>query len=265
MQVNLFSKRRIVALVFPANCIGCRLEIEPIPSEAPDQPPSGDDSMLFLKWQQTHWCDDCWSELVDRTLPRCLRCGAVLVLTNPFQDHCRLCHGHDLRFKRAIAVGNYQGLLQELIIRMKGRQDEALAVQLGRLLSFELMAAGMNDFDHVVAIPTYWLRKLKRGFQAADIMSESVSELTGMARFPGLLKTIRATKKQGTLSTQGRFANVRGAFAVLPKAKLAGKRILLIDDVMTSGATSSEAARVLLRHGAEEVSVAVVARGARAN
>jgi ComF family protein len=181
---------------------------------------------------------------------------------------CALCHGSDLRFTKAIAVGNYQGLLQELIIRMKGQQDESIAIQLGQMLGYELLASDSSDFDPLgydlaIPVPSHWFRKLKRGFQAADVICESMCGLTGIKKSSSIVKAIRSTKKQGTLSSAGRVSNVRGAFSIRPTVPLAGKRVLIVDDVMTSGATTSEIARILITQGAEEVNVAVVARGAR--
>ena len=72
----------------------------------------------------------------------------------------------DLRFEKAVAIGNYQGLLQELVIRMKNQHDEAIAIQLGTLLGYQLIERGLNSFDSVIAVPTHWWRRLKRGFCA---------------------------------------------------------------------------------------------------
>ncbi len=219
--------------------------------------------LAFMQWQLSHWCDPCWQKLRNRSELVCRKCGARLMQSSPYSGECMLCHGHDLRFDNAVALGNYQGLLQELVIRMKNQHDEALAIQLGKLLGYELISQGASTFDLAVAVPTHWWRRLKRGFCAAELICGSVGELLGVRSTPRLLRSVRSTRKQGTLTTQGRFANVRGAFALGRNSKLTGQRILLVDDVMTSGATTSEAARVLKRAGAGEVCVAVVARGAR--
>ena len=194
----------------------------------------------------------------------CGKCGARLSQSSPYPDRCALCHGLDLRFDKAIAIGNYQGLLQELVIRMKNQRADAVAMQLGRLLGYQLIADGLVGFDRVIAVPTHWWRRLKRGFCAADLIADRVSELIEVSLSKQVVRAVRPTKKQGTLSTRGRFANVRGAFAINPREKnLQGSKVILIDDVMTSGATTSEVARILKRAGVAEVLVAVVARGAR--
>ncbi len=265
METNAI--RRLVSLIFPASCLGCSTELgqSAFAETAEDENAT---ALGFMGWQHAHWCEGCWQKLSIRGQSRCHRCCATLFLSNPFDDECKLCHGTDLRFKRAIAVGNYQGLLQELIIRMKGQQDEALAIQLGQMLGYELLAADwpdfdLSDFDLAIPVPSHWFRKLKRGFQAADVICESLCGLTGIKKSSSIVKAKRSTKKQGTLSSAGRFSNVRGAFSIRPTEQLQGKRLIIVDDVMTSGATTSEIARILLANGAKEVYVAVVARGAR--
>ena len=193
----------------------------------------------------------------------CGRCGARLLQSSPYPDTCALCHGQDFRFDRAVAVGNYQGLLQDLVVRMKNQHDETIAVQLGNLLGYQLASEGWVEFDRAVSVPTHWWRRLKRGFCAAELIGNSLSKLLGLKFSTNLVRAIRPTKKQGTLSTRGRFSNVRGAFGINSKTTFTGQRLLLIDDVMTSGATTSEVARILKQKGAAEVYVAIVARGAR--
>lgn len=174
-----------------------------------------------------------------------------------------MCHGQDLRFERAISTGNYRGLLQELVIRMKNQHDEQLAVQLGNLLAVEVLSADFLDELNLVApVPTHWIRRVKRGFQAAEVISETISTACDIPYAGQILNCIRGTKKQGTLSTAGRFKNVRGAFQLRKSLSVDGLTILLVDDVMTSGATTSELARVLLKSGAAKVYVGVIARGA---
>jgi ComF family protein len=258
-------------MIFPASCVGCGAELEQAKTseaEVDQSTPPTDQAISvstfsFMRWQQDHWCDECWRNLSQRSDLVCGKCGARLFQSSPYPEGCALCHGQDIRFDKALALGNYQGLLQELVIRMKNQHDEAVAVQLGKLLGYQLISDGVVEFDQVVAVPTHWWRRLKRGFCAAELIGSSLSDLIGIQFSTNIVHAIRPTKKQGTLSTQARFSNVRGAFAINARIKLTGQRFLLVDDVMTSGATTSEVARILKRKGAAEVYVAVVARGAR--
>jgi len=287
---SLFSRQQLTTLVFPRHCLACEAELldqadHTIPRQIADQrlasqprdTASLDNQTLdaqtldnqprnnttFLQWQHDHWCLDCWQRLTRRPSNACKKCGAYLARPNPFGDRCSLCHGQVLHFDAALATGNYQNLLQELIVQMKNSHDETIAHQLGVLLGYELLNAGWDGYDQIIAVPTHWWRKLKRGFLAAEIIAESVSHIAGLKHSTRTLRAIRPTKKQGTLSNQARVANVRGAFEVLPNSNLKDARVLIIDDVMTSGATTSEIARILKKAGASNVSVAVVARGAR--
>jgi ComF family protein len=169
-----------------------------------------------------------------------------------------------LRFEQASSVGIYRGLLQDLVIRMKNQHDEPLAVQLGYLLALQ---ASRSDFaeelDLVVPVPTHWWRRFERGFHAAEVLAETFAKTCQLPFSRRLARCVRSTKKQGTLSTPGRFSNVRGAFGIQPKTNVSGLTIFLVDDVMTSGATASELARLLIRAGAAKVYVGVIARGAR--
>lgn len=264
-------------MIFPASCVGCFVELEQSAFEESIQllaagqntgtdvataTPELNSGYYFQRWQATHWCDRCWKKMTPAVNSRCGRCGATLNRPSPLGNQCAHCFGHDLRFDRAYAIGNYQGLLQELVIRMKNQHDEALALQLGTFLGYELLAQGWTEFDQLVSVPSHWMRKLKRGFQAADILGERVSQLIGIPKCSQTVSATRTTAKQGTLSTTGRRANVHNAFKLHAKANIEGQHVLIIDDVLTSGATTSELARILKQHGAAEVSVAVVARGA---
>jgi ComF family protein len=166
-----------------------------------------------------------------------------------------------LTFDRALAIGNYSGLLRELVVRMKNQHDEVLAIQFGIRLGYELLGQGWTDYDFLVPVPLHWSRRLKRGFQATDLLSEQIARVTGIRKCEKILKAVRATQKQGMLSFPARIANVRNAYAVQTQSAVKRRRVLLIDDVLTTGATTSELARILKANGAAEVNVAVVARG----
>ena len=272
---------QIVTLCFPARCLGCGQEISPYqPVRRSDRSPVTDrEASHFFSLSQNrhwspfdfnaafddHWCRDCWRKLSISAPHQCQKCGANLYQKPPLPLHraCALCQGVDLRFEQAVSIGNYRGLLQELVIRMKNRHDEQIAVQLGNLLAFELINADFfDDLDLVVPVPTHWWRRVRRGFQAAEVVSETIAAACDIPYAGQIMRCLRHTKKQGTLSTPGRFKNVRGAFGVRPNVNVDGLTILLVDDVMTSGATASELARMLIARRAGKVYVGVIARGA---
>ena len=146
---------------------------------------------------------------------------------------------------------------------MKNQRDDHMAVRLGQLLTDLVSSQSFFDsVDFVVPVPTYWGRRLMRGFSAAEILAESVAERAGLKVSRRLVHMSRATEKQGKLSITKRRKNMIGAFELSKKADVAGKTVLIIDDVMTSGATVSELAKRLKKAKAKAVYVAVLARGA---
>jgi len=279
------SSQRLLAnfyrVLYPSCCVSCYQEIDrqsnrqeqpTISSPAPiaqqrasselTRPFFHESSSVtpFFDWQSQHWCHACWKLIDQQPSHRCLKCGAGLNKPSPFPHSCPYCREHRLRFEKGTAVGNYEHLLKELVVKMKNQKNDSLAVQLGNLLGYHLVSQAWIDFDLVIPVPTFWSRRLLRGFQATEILVERVGRITGIPAHHGIIRMIRKTAKQGTLSATGRKSNVRDAFCVKSRTSIAAKRLLIIDDVMTTGATTSEIARILKARGAAEVSVAVVAR-----
>lgn len=262
-------KQNLVTLLFPPRCVGCAksLQVSAFHNHsyfANDQF-QADDSFDLIDQLDRHWCVDCIRNVTrDQALKSCEQCGAYSSVVSPFPGRCALCNDVHLRFESTCSVGNYRGLLQELIVRMKNQRDEQLAFQLGYLLGNQLRQSNFFDqLDAIVTVPTHWRSRLIRGFHGSGLLGTAVARCCGLPHLSDVLKMSRSTRKQGTLSTAARFRNVKQAFQVRRDSEVAGKRIVIIDDVMTSGATMSEVARVLLRAGAGEVNAGVVARGAQ--
>ena len=176
---------------------------------------------------------------------------------------CRLCRGVKLDLDSVVCLGNYEHRMRETVLRMKRRGHESLTIQLGRWLgrrwnqSFRLSPA-----DRVVPVPVFWKRRWRRGYHVAQLLAEGIgASIEGRIAGCAALRAARPTRKQGTLTTGQRFANVRDCFELSDPQRVRGKRVLLVDDVMTSGATAAEACRVLREGGAAEVHLAIVARG----
>ena len=119
----------------------------------------------------------------------------------------------------------------------------------------------LGEYDMVVPVPLYRLRREERGYNQSAILAERLSEIMKVVYEPGILNRIRSTKQQAKLSMEERWANVRDAFAIDPEncQFLNGKRILLVDDIVTTGATISEAARPFRACGAARVDVFALA------
>jgi ComF family protein len=187
---------------------------------------------------------------------------------------CAACRRAPLPFVEAAAVLEYGEALAAAIIRMKhgGRRD--LAARLARLLVVplaELLARGGFDAgDAVVPVPLHARRLRQRGFnQALELARGALARLArrrgrGLARLPALectlLRRKRATRDLGRAGPAARLAEVAGAFAVAAPARVRGRRVLLVDDVMTTGATFTACTTALLAAGAREVRVIALAR-----
>jgi len=163
---------------------------------------------------------------------------------------------------RAVTLGEYDGLLREVIIELKHSGQEHMALQLGKLLgqAFSPHVASMG-YQVMVAMPAHWSRRLARGANIAELLCEGASPYLELEAAPGMLKQTRKTAKQATLTRSQRIKNVKGAFAIRKGYTAGGFKILIVDDVLTSGATINEAARVLLNSGAAAVGAMLIARG----
>lgn len=192
----------------------------------------------------------------------CRLCASPLPAGIPSQQSCPRCGPRRYQFSAATALGVYRGQLQEAVLRMKQASQESLTLAVGGLLGEHLRSWWTDDPpDLLIPIPMHWTRRCVRGTNSAAVLAESAARYTGRSLAMDLLVCCRKVKKQGTLFPAQRFRNVRGAFTVSSGYDINGAHLLLIDDIMTTGATASEAARVLRRVGARRVTVAVVARG----
>jgi ComF family protein len=177
------------------------------------------------------------------------------------EGRCGLCRGGLRGFDAAYCYGAYEGVLRELIHLYKYRRIRTLASPLS-----DFLAAAMprdERFDAVVAVPLHWFRRWQRGFNQSELLARDIARRTGIALLQ-VLRRIRATPAQAGLSNHNRRENVASAFRCRGYAqRVAGARILLIDDVMTTGSTAAACARTLKGSGAARVAILTVARADR--
>ena len=200
--------------------------------------------------------------------PKCVLCKRVL--SKDETDLCKNCRvnapvcpvsNNKLSFLDSwLAIWHYEGEVRGSILRFKFYGKRSYAPAYGRLLAMKLTQEHPEGFDLITWVPTGFFRKLRRGYDQAMLLAEAVGKELDMQPVP-LLKKIRHTRRQSTIGAQAhRRANVLGAYKAIDPAQFAGKRILLLDDVITTGATAGECARILLTAGAKEVHCAAVAR-----
>jgi ComF family protein len=247
--------RATLELVFPASCVSCHAELNSDESHVTDLP----------------FCDDCYESLELLSEPMCRRCGGPLPLLSDGQSvesvvaktvkGCFRCQGRKIWFDETISAGLYTGKLRELILKMKRNEGDTLSLAVARLIwqtRVERLIA--LNADVVAPIPLHWRRRLVHRTNSAAVLAEVLAGRLKVPLATGLLRRRRHTPPQSELTPPQRWSNVRQAFSVRPVYHLNEAHVVLVDDVLTTGATCSEAARALKRSGASRVTIVVAAR-----
>jgi ComF family protein len=202
-----------------------------------------------------------WSKIAFLEAPVCDGCGAPFDYDMGEGVRCPSCEARPKAFTRARAACLYDEHSRDLILKFK----HADRLDLVRLFSLWLGRAAADliaEADAVVPVPMHPLRLIRRRYNQAAEIARPLARRAGLAYWPGALKRRRAGESQAGKSGSGRRRNVQGAYACPAswERRIAGKRILLVDDVMTTGATAEACAKALTRAGAAAVYVAVIAR-----
>lgn len=237
---------------------------------------------LAERWNKTpYWkdtplrfliCPQCQKKLVSPASYFCKRCAAAL--PSPTESGvCGKCSDKDWFFQTARPLHSYYGLARILVTTLKRRRSPSLAYAAAKLY-YVHRRNEIQEFNPecVVGVPMYWVKKrFKRGgVNAPARIAKALAILLEIPDYTRLLKRKKTRESQTTVAREERAVNIRGAFSLrLPPdvdAPFKGKRVLLVDDAFTTGATVNEVARVLVEAGAESVYVAVLTRaGIRAN
>jgi ComF family protein len=202
-------------------------------------------------------CPQCLAEIDMIPQPYCSCCGAPFRGAVGLEHLCQDCLTDPPPFSRARAVAFYDGRILEAIHRLKYQRQLIYAKFLGQLLTGSSAAHLVAAADLVAPVPLHPRRLRRRGFNQALLLAHAFPEAS-LGR--EILVRRRPTLPQVKLSPQERLANVKGAFLVPDPEALAGKTVLLVDDVYTTGATVKECARALRRAGVGKVEVLTVAR-----
>lgn len=216
---------------------------------------------LCQEYGSTIWglCQSCEAHLRELSERACWRCGRSV---GPFADvagGCDRCRDEHYPFRGVKRVGRYEGALHDAVLRIKHVAHEGLAIALGRFLG-HLVAQADWSFDAIVPVPLHWWRRFERGYNQAQALAEGISEITGKPVLASALVRVRPTPTQTGQSVTQRRENVQGAFRSRLRPPSAPRAVLLVDDVMTTGSTVSEAARALKQAGVRDIQVAVLAR-----
>ena len=207
-------------------------------------------------------CGRCWSHVRFIKPPFCERCGLPFEgdLTTPFE--CANCREMELHFSAARSAVVAHGAVREIIHRYKYQRALWFEPFLAGLLSREAVPALRGQpWDLIVPVPLYPLKQREREFNQAERLAIHLGAALKIPVNQKLLRRVRFTNTQTRLTRPQRAANMRGAFAMRKGTQLDGERVILVDDVFTTGATTSACAQALLAAGAGEVCVWTVARG----
>lgn len=208
------------------------------------------------------FCEECRQDLtVHAAQPGCRRCGAPL---GPYADPehgCLECRRESFAFRTVYRLGIYDGAVRDAVIRSKYLGHEPLLMALADLI-WEHTGAAMQTagINLIVPIPQHWRQRVFTRHHAPEILAEAWGRRLQVPVGWPILAKVRWTRKQARLNRTERHKNQHSVFRVTQPAKVRGKTVLLVDDVLTTGATAHSAARALKAAGAKQVVVAVIAR-----
>jgi ComF family protein len=208
-------------------------------------------------------CGPCWAAMTFFAPPWCAMCGVPFEHPMGEDAVCAACARQRPSWDRARAALRYDKHSRRLVLALKHGDRTHLARALGGWMR-RAGAEILDGADLIAPVPLHWTRLFARRFNQAGLLAHAIHAAGGSPVAPDWLIRRRRTPTQGRLGPAARTRNVRGAFGVRRGRSVKGKRVVIIDDVLTTGATAEECARVLRRAGAEWVGVLTLARSVRA-
>ncbi len=238
--------RRLISsladIVYPKTCMVCKDKLGP----------SAIENLI---------CAQCWSKIKKNNPPFCHCCGRQLTKAGFSKNICPACIKKKLHFDRAFSPCVYEGVTKELIHKLKYNNKDRLGIPLSKLMIDFINEYNLpiEDLDVIIPVPLHATRLREREFNQAQILCEKLAAAFKKDTACRALKRNRYTLTQTELSPQERLRNVSGSFQVTTPDAVRGKNVLLVDDVLTTAATSSEAALALKQAGANIVFVLTLA------
>ncbi len=232
---------QLLDMIFPRFCAGCGRDV-------------GEEAV--------HLCWECLADTAYIQAPFCARCGDPVEGRVDEAFVCYNCAGQEPYFDCARSAARFRGVMQKILRDFKYHDALWLKQDLARFLETCTRSHyEPDDFDLVVAVPLYAARQRERGYNQSALLAQALARRLGKPYVAGCLARIKPTQTQTHLTARERATNVRGAFKAGRLSRLEGQGVLLVDDVMTTGATVNECARALKEGGANRVFVVTIARG----
>lgn len=224
----------LLELVYPERCIVCREVIE----------------FRSNKWL----CPECKDKFEPISGKTCKICGVPLHAN----DICMTCRERKNYFKRAFCVYEYENEVRTAIHHIKFHDCPQNLKYFADAAAEFLRENGFEGADYIVYVPMYPSDKRKRGYNQSEIFAKEL-EKRGMAKTINALKKVRKTQHQHDLTGEQRVKNLKKAFEVIDREKIKGRKLLLVDDIFTTGTTANECSKALMKAGAESVEVLCIA------
>ncbi len=234
--------RGITDIVYPKVCLSCKRKLGE---------PATDDYI----------CGSCRLRIKRNLPPFCHSCGRHLEKNNRHKNICPACLKNKFHFDRAYSPCLYEGVIKELIHEFKYKGKDHLSKPLGKIMIEFIKEYDLpiDYLDLIIPVPLHKTKLREREFNQAEILSKHIASEFNKELALNALIRMRLTKTQTELPLSLRFANACGSFSVAKENNLKGKNVLIVDDVLTTGATSSEAALAVKQAGANIVFVLTLA------
>lgn len=228
-------------IIFPSRCVIC--------------------GIVLYNNEKIRICPECLFRISFVKTPICSCCGLPFVNYKGADHLCGECISSKQYFSILRSVGEFKQPLMDVIHRFKYKGEISVGETLGRLMAkFEYHSFSLEEYSLILPVPLHRKRLKERGFNQSVILAREVAKRNSIPLDFRTLKRTVHTKPQTGLGKKQRSTNVKGSFIITDKGKIDGERIVLIDDVYTTGSTVRECARILLENGAEKVAVLTLAR-----